>query len=148
LSCSSRHSSPSPSTAVHRRSRAHRSKLWWPKSSGSCTIVLALPLWSWINNSYQSIRRRSSDLKITCEFLRRWRHGLPRHPVWPGLCLGGRWPGQEPHQSVILASVCVGTKHFLCLLEISEINQCLGNSYLIHFNSEKCIWYTKMFRKT
>jgi hypothetical protein len=97
LSCSSLHSSPSSSTDVHHHSRAHRSKLRWPKSSGACTIVLALPLRSWINNSYHSIQCRSSDLKIPYEFLRSWRHGLPHHPLWPGLCLGGSWPGQEPH---------------------------------------------------
>jgi hypothetical protein len=104
----------------------------------------------WIDSTSLNapIRSESMDSNFICELLSRWRHGLPCHPIWLGLCLGGRWSGQEPHQSVTLASICVGTKHFLCLLKIPENCWNFTNSYLMHFNSEKYKQYIKMFRKT
>jgi hypothetical protein len=103
-SCRSRRSSPSPLTTVHRRSRAHQSKFRWPKSSGACTIMLALLFRSWSTNSFHSIRIKSLKLKTICEFLECWCLGLPHQlfwlgqlPKWQLTWLGptGQWLGVE-----------------------------------------------------
>jgi hypothetical protein len=109
-SCRSRHSSLSPSTAVHLRSRAHRSKLRGPKSGGACTIVLALLFRSWSTNSFHSIRLKSSNLKTICEFLSWWRHGLPRHPVWPGQMPMWQLTRHRSYWSVSVGKLSLGTK--------------------------------------
>jgi hypothetical protein len=103
-------SSPSSSTAVHRCSRAHRSKLRWPKNSGACTIVLALLFRSWSTKSLHPIRFKSLTLQTICELLSWWRHGLPRHLVWPGQMLEWQLTRLRSHWSVSVGKFSLGTK--------------------------------------
>jgi hypothetical protein len=142
------YSSLSPSTAVHRRSRAHRSKIRWPKSGGACTVVIILLFRNWCTKPFHSIRLKSSNLKIICEFLSWWHHGLPHHPVWPGQMLMWQLTRLRSHWSVSVGKFSLGTKCSVCYFKKNPENSWnLEKSYLIRSNSEKYKWYIKMILK-
>jgi hypothetical protein len=87
-------------------------------------------------------------LRSICEWI-----SLMTSSHWPVkmfdlVCPRGRWRGLRPtSQCHWLESLRVQIA-LSVILEIPENNKNLGNSYLIHFNSEKCKWYIKLFRKT
>jgi hypothetical protein len=131
---------PSPVTAR----RAHRSSLRWPFLRGATTVVFLVH--SRIFSAYSRVRGSLVAPPPSCSDSPAVTRGTVNILTESTTTMADdvAWT----RCSVSVGRFRLGMKSYSLLVKIPGNNKNLGNSYLIHFNSEKCKWYIKMFRKT
>jgi hypothetical protein len=131
---------PSPVTAK----RAHQSLLRWQYLRGAATVAFLAH--SRIFSAYSCVRGSLVASPPSCSDSPAVRPGSVNILTESTATVAAdvAWT----RCSVSVGRFRPGMKSYPLLVKVPGNNKNLGNSYLIHFNSEKCKWYTKMFRKT